>query len=519
MRYINQPANPEPTAEQVIDQNISGNLNNNIENLRILLDACSDAVMRFFTFGKNPQTRGMLIYFDGLVDRNEVENNLLRPLMLSLDMLNPPADDFGQQDVLQEVQNKIVTMVDLKMIETLQQVCHHISSGDTVLLLEGYPQGLAVGTRSWQSRSVQTPDNEVVIFGPKEGFTETLRFNTAMLRRRLKSTRFKIEGTVLGRITKTDVALCYIEKIAPPALVNEVRERIEKIDLDGVLDTNYIKESIVDHNKSLFSQVQHTEKPDRVCGQLLEGRVALLVDGSPMALVLPISFSEFITSPEDYYTHFIPASLFRLLRFVAFWLALLLPSLYVSVISYHHEMVPTALLLTIAATREGVPFPAFVEAFVLEATFEMLREAGLRLPRAIGPAVSIVGALIIGDAAVRAGLVSTPMVVVVAATGIASFVSPSFNAGLIVRIARFGFLAASALLGFLGIMILLVIMLTRMVSLSSFGHPYLTPFAPLNLAQLSDIMVRRPWFVNTNRPYLEGMENQTRQGNPGQKGS
>jgi len=239
-----------------------------------------------------------------------------------------------------------------------------------------------------------------------------------------------------------------------------------------------------------------------------------MVDGSPMVLVVPISFPQYIISPEDYYVHFIPASLFRILRFASFSLALLLPSLYVAIITYHHEMIPTPLLLTIAATRQGVPFPAFVEALLLELTFEMLREAGLRLPRAVGPAVSIVGALIIGDAAVRAVLVSTPMVVIVAFTGIASFVTPSYNAGTIVRIARFGFLFAAGALGFLGITIALILMSLRMVSLSSFGLPYLSPIAPFNKQQMSDILVRRPWFATRERPYLEGMINQTRQSFP-----
>jgi spore germination protein KA len=353
----------------------------------------------------------------------------------------------------------------------------------------------------------------VIIFGPKEGLTETLRFNTALLRRRLKSASFKIESMVLGRITKTDVVVCYIDSIAPPQLVNEIKERLKKIDIDGILDTGYLMELIADDKRTLFSQAMHTEKPDRICGQLLEGRVCIMVDGSPMALVLPVSFPEFWTSPEDYFIHFIPASLFRILRFVAFWIALLLPSLYVAVISYHHEMIPTPLLLTISATRQGVPFPAFVEALLMDATFELLREAGLRLPRAVGPAVSIVGALIIGDAAVRAGLVSTPMVVIIAFTGIASFVSPSYNAGIMIRILRFGFLIASGILGFLGIMVGLVLMLTRMASLSSFGQPYLAPLAPFNLKQITDIIVRRPWFSNVERPYLEGMQNNTRQNN------
>ncbi len=514
MRYIKSKRGESqlgPT-EEIIKADISASLEDNLLILNTLFAACSDIVIREFDFGR-PETGGLIIYFDGLVNKDEIERNILRPLLLGMDILYSKGDDLIGKDIFEEVKNKIISPAELKAVKTLDKVCHHVSSGDTVLLIDGCEEGLVAGTRSWESRSIGSPENEVVIFGPKEGFNETLRFNTALIRRRLKSSNFKIESFVLGRISKTDVVMCYIKNIAPAGMIEEIKKRINEIDIDAVLDTNYIKEFITDDNKSLFSQVMHTERPDRVCGQLLEGRVCIMVDGSPMALIVPTTFSEYITSPDDYYTYFIPASLIRILRFTAFWIALLLPSIYVALIAYHQEMIPTALLLTIAASREGVPFPSFVEAFMLEGMFEMLREAGIRLPRAVGPAVSIVGALIIGDAAVRAGLVSTPMVVVVAATGIASFVSPSYNASLIVRMLRFGFLAASALLGFLGIMITLVIVLVRMVSLTSFGVPYLAPFAPLDLSQLSDILVRRPWFANRRRPYLEGMLNQTRQGN------
>ncbi len=317
---------------------------------------------------------------------------------------------------------------------------------------------------------------------------------------------------VIGQLSKTDVALFYIEHIAPRPMVEELKKRLQAIDIDAVLDPRYLVEFVADEKRSIFTQEQYTEKPDRLCGYLLEGRIAVMVDGSPMALIVPVSFLEYLISPEDYYINYIAASLFRLLRLGAFAIALLLPSLYVAVITYHHEMVPTPLLLTLAATRQGVPFPAFVEALLLDLTFELLREAGLRLPRAVGPAVSIVGALIIGDAAVRAGLVSTPMVVIIAATGIASFASPSYNAGIIIRIARFAFLIASGLLGFLGIMIALILLFVRMASLSSLGLPYLAPVAPFNWQQLGDILIRRPWFNTKKRPYLEGMENQWRQG-------
>lgn len=510
MRHISgKKSRPDSSlVGQVIDENLSPRLQDNLDTLVKCLERCSDAVSKEFTFA-DPPVKAVLYYFDGLADRQEIELNILKSLMLQL----PPelVEQAGQPDFLQTVKDRLLPGADVKVIQTFDELLHHIFSGDTVLLVDGSAGGLAVSTRSWETRSIDTPENETTIFGPKEGFNETLRMNTALLRRRLKSTDFKIEALVMGRITRTDVALCYLDHIAPPHLVKEVKDRLARIDIDGILDTGYIAELVIDEKYSIFTQTLHTEKPDSVCGHLLEGRIALLVDGSPMALVLPISFPQYMISPEDYYTNYIAASLFRILRYIAFLLALMLPSLYVAIITYHQEMIPTPLLLTIAATRQGVPFPAFVEALLLESTFELLREAGLRLPRAVGPAVSIVGALIIGDAAVRAGLVSTPMVVVVAATGIASFVMPSYNAGIITRIARFGFLISAGLLGFLGIMVALVLMLVRMASLSSFGQPYLAPLAPFDSTQITDIIVRRPWFTMFKRPFMEGMENQVRQ--------
>lgn len=501
MRIFNRkkPTPPENQAKTE-PRSLSASLQENLDVLKQNMQGCSDAVFKEFKFGNEQIVRGTIIFFDGLVDKNEIELNLLKPLLLELDMQSHDSRGLNNRNIINSIMDTVLTTAELKKVEDFEKLYHHIASGDTVLLVDGCAAALAAGTRSWQGRSIQTPENEVTVFGPKEGFTETLRLNTAMLRRRIKSHRFKMESFVLGSITQTDVVLCYIEGVAPGPLVSEIKDRLSKIEIDGVLDTGYLAEFITDDKYSLFSQTEHTEKPDRVCGQLLEGRAAIIVDGSPMAITLPVSFPQYMISPEDYYVHYIPASLFRLLRLTAFMAALLLPSLYVAVISYHHEMIPTPLLLTIAATRQGVPFPAFVEALLLDLTFELLREAGLRLPRGVGPAVSIVGALIIGDAAVRAGLVSTPMVVVIAATGIASFVSPSYNAAIIIRIARFGFLIAAGLLGFLGIMVGLLLLALRMASLSSFGLPYLYPLAPFDLSSMTDIIVRRPWFKARQQP-------------------
>lgn len=524
MRYIHRkpPASDQETQSQpkkgdsmqakseLRQSPLSEQLDENLQKLQHLLKNCSDAVTRELSFGLHGSIKAALLYFDGLIDRLELEEHLLRPL-LRMNSHPDAINQDNQQQIVTFLIQQLLPMGEIKTLTTLEAVSDHITAGDTVLLIDGQKQGIVVGTRAWQGRSIDSPENESTIWGPKEGFVETLRFNTAQLRRRLKSTDFKIAAMSIGRITKTSVVICYIEDIAPESLVAEVKRRLSVIDIDAILDTGYLEEYISDQKFSILAQVEYTEKPDRICGHLLEGRVAIMVDGSPMAMVVPTSFPQFLNAGEDYYQNFIASSLLRLGRITAFFIALLLPSVYVAVVTYHQEMIPLPLYLTLVAARQGVPFPAAIEALMLELTFELLREAGLRLPRAIGPAVSIVGALIIGDAAVQAGLVGTPMVVVVAFTGIASFVTPSYNAGLMVRIMRFGMLILAATLGFFGIIMGLLLLAIRMASMSSLGQPYLSPVAPFNRAQITDIVMRRPWSLTEKRPYREGMKNQTRQ--------
>jgi hypothetical protein len=513
MRYIskrNKPAQPIPAAREIVSQSLSTDIDVNIQFLKALLNKCSDAVIREFTFGTDYQVKGALLYFDGLVDKAEIENHILKTLLMELNMLNDETP-LAAGNLLQFVQERILTLSELKPITTLEEVTHYMSLGDSIILIDGYAQGLSAGTRSWPTRGIETPVNESVIQGPKEGFNEVLRDNTALLRRRIKSSQFKIETMVLGRITKTDIAIAYIEDIASPDIVKDINQRLAGIDLDSILDTGYLEEFVSDQKYTIFSQVEYTEKPDRVCGMLLEGKVCIMVDGSPMAMVLPTSFPQLLNASEDYYQHFIAGSIYRILRFFAFLIALFLPSFYVAIISFHQEMLPTSLYLTVASSREGIPFPIIIEALLMEVTFELLREAGLRLPQVIGPAVSIVGALIIGDAAVRAGLVSSLMVVVVAFTGIASFVIPVYNGSVLIRITRFGILIAAGILGLPGIIMAILLILIKMVSIKNLGQPYLEPVSPFNLRELTDIIVRRPWSANMQRPNIKGMTNKTRQ--------
>ncbi|MGE5450109.1 MAG: spore germination protein, partial [Methanomassiliicoccales archaeon] len=477
-------------------------LDDNLAILKSLYERCSDFVLREFEYGRQEVTRGAVLYFDGLIAKPEVEQTIIKPLVSELNMMG----EKGHQPSLSfdQIKTGLLSSGELKELTTFDEVCLHISSGDTVVLFDHSSKALMAGTRSWMGRGVNIPPNEGVIHGPKEGFCETLRFNTALLRRRIRSTNLKMEAFQIGRISRTDVVITYIEGKVKPELVAEVLRRLKAIEIDSVVDAAYIEELIEDQQLTLFPQVMVTERPDRVMGNLMEGRVAIIIDGTPTVMIVPVTLSMFMTVGEDYYMRFTAAGFFRILRFLAFTLSLLAPALYVSTITFHQEMVPTALLVTIVNARQAVPFPLVVEALLMELSFELLREAGVRLPQAVGPAVSIVGALVLGDAGVRAGLVSTPMVVVVAFTGICSFVIPVYSMATAIRLIRFPLLILGSMLGYFGIALGIITLLIHLAALESFGIPYSMPFAPLQLSSWSDTLIRRPWRTAAHRRGLMG---------------
>ena len=368
----------------------------------------------------------------------------------------------------------------------------------------GKKPGFHLGLAKFEKRAIEIPAAERVIRGPREGFVEALGVNTSLIRRRIKSPDLKLISMEIGRYTKTKVVIAYIEGIADKTLIEEVNTRLKRIDIDGILESGMIEEFIEDNPYSPFPQVLATERPDVVTANLLEGRAAILVDGTPFSMVIPTTLYSLLQASEDYYARFIMATAVRWLRYLFVVISLLLPSLYVAVITYHHEMVPTTLLISMAASREQVPFPALVEALMMEVTFEALREAGLRLPQQVGSAVSIVGALVIGEAAVSAGIVSAPMVIVVSITGIASFTIPRFPLAFALRMLRFPMILLAGTLGLLGIMLGIITIVIHLCTLRSFGVPYLSPMAPMKTQDLKDVLIRAPWWRLKTRPHLTG---------------
>ncbi|MEK8127148.1 spore germination protein [Paenibacillus filicis] len=469
---------------------LCGAVNEDVLKFQTVFNKCAD--IHYRNVEMNGGKKGALIFLCGLVDIKSVDLNIMR-------QLTECRDDFLEQpgpftaDMKTKIQNQLIYASQAGWVGTFDETVEHILAGDVALLLDGLPEVLVIHERHWEKRSIEEPATEAVIRGPREGFQESLGTNISLIRRRLKTPSLKMEEVKVGRLSNTEIAIVYLEGIADKALVREVKERIGRIKIDAILESGYIEELIEDHALSPFPQVLVTERPDRVVGNLLEGKVAIIIDNTPFVLLVPGTFFELLQSPEDYYQRYFIASSIRMLRLLAVISSLLLPSLYIALTTFHHEMIPTMLLISIASARETVPFPAFVEALLMEVAFEGLREAGVRLPRPVGQAVSIVGALVIGQAAVAAGIVSSPLVIIVSMTGIASFIFPSFQLGLAFRLLRFPMMIAAAALGLYGILMLLLMLLLHMLHLRSFGVPYMTPLAPLRMEELQDVIIRANW--------------------------
>ncbi|WLR50535.1 spore germination protein [Bacillus tianshenii] len=487
-------------------------LEQNISYVKEGLGNSSDLVTRTIIPTNNRELKLGILYIDGLIDNHAMQNYLMETLMV--DMKDAPTSVKAFYPFIKE---SLLPIGELKEIDTFEKVFDHILSGDTVLFVNGELQALALTTKGWKDRGVNEPTSESVIRGPKEGFTETLRTNTALLRRKIKDPNLRIESKKLGRMTKTDIAIVYLHGTADEKVVEEVHKRLDDIDVDGILESGYIEEFIEDDQLSPFPTTYNSERPDTVAASLLEGRVAIITDGTPFVLIVPALFVQFFQANEDYYQRFDISTAIRILRFLSFILALLMPSLYIAATTFHQEMIPAPLLISLAAQREGVPFPAFIEALLMELTFEILREAGVRMPRAVGGAISIVGALVLGEAAVQAGLVSPAMVIVVSITAIASFVIPAFNMSISIRMLRFVFMGLAASFGLFGIILGLIATSLHLCSLKSFGIPYMSPLAPIIPKDQKDVVIRFPHWGLFSRPTFLSRKNEKRS-NTGFKG-
>ena len=486
---------------------LSTSLAKNKAEMQKVFDRCSDVVMREFELGSKPPVKVMVVYVDGLVSAETLNQDVLKSLML---LINEQWTG-NVVELSETIKTRFLPVAELSISTQLVEVTKRILAGQAMLLIDGVPQAIGLNIIGWEQRAIEEPSSEPVVRGPHEGFVENVKTNLVLIRRRLKTSRFKVEDMIIGLLSKTEVKIVYVEGIADSKMVKEVKARLSRINTDMIMESGYLEEYISDTWYSPFPQIQATERPDKVAAGLAEGQVGVLVDGTPFVLLMPITFFHLIQASEDYYARFQLGTFLRLLRIAAINVALLLPSAYIAIATFHQEMIPTALLLSIAKAREGVPFPAFVEAMLMEIIFEFLREAGVRLPRQVGQAISIVGALVIGQAAVSAGLVSPAMVIIVSLTAIASFTIPNYSAGISLRLLRFPIMFMAAGLGLFGIMAALMAILIHLCSLRSFGIPYVSPLSPFVFQDWKDFLIRMPVFTLSKRPKLIGYEEPNRQ--------
>ncbi len=477
-----------------------------IEEVKARLDEafsqCSDFLLREIICGEDGSVRMLVAYINGFVDKRVLNQDVIRPILEYLSKLKTQDKGSHMYELLKEC---VISSNDLKEAGNIQQAVNSIVSGEALLFIDGEEKALVIGVKAPQGRQVAEPDTEVSIRGAREGFVENLLTNTTLLRKRIKNPNLKLEMLQLGEQTRTDICICYIKGIANEAIIEEVRERLKKIKTDAILDTGIIEQYISDSRLSLFPTVGNSEKCDKLAAKLLEGRVAIFCDGTPYVLTAPYLFIESLQASDDYYDHAFFATFMRLLRLLALLVSNFMPGMYVALVGFHHTVIPFKLMITLAASRQGIPFSPFTEAVLMIIAFELLREAGVRMPRPIGQSLSIVGAIVLGEASVAAGIASNLMVIIVAITAICSFVVPPLIRATMLL--RFVFLAAANFLGFLGIAFVSVAVFIHLCRLRSFGVPYMAPFSPLTASDLKDSFVVVPIWAMVTRPKILRQEN------------
>jgi spore germination protein KA len=495
--------NPTTTHKDI---ELKGNLEEANQYIDNLLGENDDfASHSFRVFGKY---QAKMFYFSNLVSQSNLNTEILKPFMYIPPHLK--GEDIDRSNLKEILMYESLYHSEGKLVNNLFDVIQGLLQGETAILIEGITEGFLIGTRNVEKRAISQPPTEQVIRGPRDGFVETIGTNISLLRFRLQTSDFRVHSQKIGRETKVKVAVCYLKGIANPELVKEVQSRLDAIDIDGILDSGYLEQLIEDHHFSPFPQIANTERPDKGIAQMLEGRVMILVDGSPFALIVPAVFSQFYQTIEDYSERFMMGTLVRIIRLIALTFALIFPSLYVSIISFNPELIPTDFAVAVAGGRAGVPFPAVIEVLIMEISMEILREATIRLPQQVGGALSIVGVLVIGQAAVSAGFASPITVVVIALTTISSFATPAYNAAIALRMLRFPLVILGGIFGLYGVMIGLIFIVNHMLSLKSFGIPYMSPIVPGNFQGMKDTLIRAPIWWMPKRPDLLHPGNKTR---------
>lgn len=490
-------SDPSKQSSVPLHQTISGVLENDLATLQSFFTFAPDLVTRQFQLRTGD--KAVLVYLEGLIDKSAINNNILYPLMYELESIN-------------DIWNSSITIAKTEMITLWTDVENAIFQGKSILIIQGQKSSLILHTQGWPQRAIKEPQIESTLKGSHQGFVETSGQNIAMIRRYLPNRELKIKEYNVGSRGNTRVSMMYLEDVTQPNIVKEMEDRLSQINVDAILNTGELAEFIEDHPISLFPQLILTERPDSAAAHILQGRIVVVVDHSPSVIVAPVTFSAFFQSVDDYSNRWLIATFLRLLRFLALITTISLSAIYIAIVSFHYEVLPLALLISIGESRAKVPFPPIVEAFLMELALEMLREAGLRLPGPIGQTIGVVGGIVIGQAAVQAGIVSNIMVIIVAITAISSFIIPDYDMSSSLRLLRFPMMLLAAVFGMVGIVIGLMIIGTQLISMESFGISYGSPVAPIRLSDWKDVWIRLPMWKMKKRPVSTNPTQLIRQG-------
>ncbi|SMF83435.1 spore germination protein KA [Paenibacillus uliginis N3/975] len=457
-------------------------INQNMQYIQNALFQTSDLKTRTQAF---KGTSGILLYLESVADAELIERNVITPLSRSVE---------------DKELDELFTTLGFDQETSLDKGVHGLIEGKCLYFLEGNPEFYILSTPANYLRSVSEPENESVVRGAHNGFIESLKVNLYQIRKQISTSNLTIRYFQIGEKSPKQVAVVYLQDVANEEVLQKVESRLKDITLDAIITTGYIQEVMEDNPYSIFPQHLNTERPDYTCAHLLSGHVAILLDGDPTALIVPVNFFTFYKTLDDYSNRWMIASFVRIIRLLSFITAFMLPAIYIATVSYHSNVLPLQLFFTVQGSLSRVPFPPLVEAMLLELIFELLREAGLRLPNRVGQTIGIVGGLVIGDAIVKAGLISYTMIIVVALTAISSFLIPSNEMSSSIRILRFPLMVVASIFGYIGISFGLTILFIHLVKLESFGKPYFNPLTPLSLRGLKDTFVRFPiWSIRKHQ--------------------
>lgn len=448
---------------------VSANLRENEKYLRSRLENCSDILIRPMRLGDKHKVDCLMVYIEVAVSNMMLDDSALGKMINHFWEISP-------EDIQEFVRHNSLGIADVKKLENLDESIDAMLAGNAVFFIDGYDKAMKISSKGYPSTGVMEAESEKVLRGSREGFSDSVKSNSALIRKRLRDTRLKVEEYKIGVRSHTLTQVLYMDDLVHEGLLEEVKERLEEFQIDGILDSGMLEQLTEDVWYSPFPQYQTTERPDRAVQEILKGKVVILCDNSPEALILPGNFSSFMESSEDWYHRFEMASFLRILRYLAVIMATVLPGLYLAVIRFHTQILPSALILSFAEAREGVPFSSVVELIFLELAFELIREAGVRVPGSLGNAIGIVGGLVIGQAAVEANLVSPIVVMIVALTALGSMTVPNEEFAAAFRLVKYGFLILGGYLGIYGIVLGVYLVIGHLAGLISFGIPYLVPF-------------------------------------------